>query len=216
MFWLGVPHEVCSFPHLCTCFSTTAIRAWVLCRSPATPRWCRSPCISIFFFCRRVASNCQPTSSHATRARCHAVRQRVTFSHWSSTSLQLSRVRIWQRGSMAQEPPHLPGDCISSTRTTSPRTPVKVRFFDTTAGLATSNAVFTSKFAIKAVLYLCNRGCRSVRLSSCHSQCRWNMFVTKECMCSQVTPLWLPRVASSTLLAPSPRVLDPPEQSCTI
>ena len=50
---LCFPLEVLSCPHVCECFSTTAIPAWVPCPSPATPRRCRSPCISIFLYCRR-------------------------------------------------------------------------------------------------------------------------------------------------------------------
>ena len=34
--------------------------------------------------------------------------------------------------------------------------------------------------------------CRSVCLSSYHSQFLWNMFVTRACMCSQFTPLSMP------------------------
>ena len=39
--------------------------------------------IGLFLCCRRIASSCQPTSSHATRTRCHAVRQTLVF-HFSS------------------------------------------------------------------------------------------------------------------------------------
>ena len=60
----------------------------------------------------------------------------------------------------------------ASEAAVSPWTPVKVRILETTAGLATSKAVFTSKLAMKAVLHLNRPGCRSTRLSSRHSQCR--------------------------------------------
>ena len=59
--------------------------------------------------------------------------------------------------------------CISASKAAvrCPWIPVRVRIFDTTDGLATSKAVFTSKLAIKAVLYRKCTGCRSTRLSSC-------------------------------------------------
>ena len=63
---------------------------------------------------------------------------------------------------------------------------------ENTADLATSKAVFTSKLATKAVLYLYGPGCRSTRLFSCTSKCRWNTFVTRACMYSQFTPLSIP------------------------
>ena len=53
-------------------------------------------------------------------------------------------------------------------------------------------AVFTSKLAIKAVQYLKDPGSRSVRRSSCHSQCLSNILVSKACMCSQLTSLSAP------------------------
>ena len=126
-----------------------------------------------------------------------------------------STAHIWQRVPTAQVPPHLFGECTVNTGIPShcfqslrshghlaflpaaircPWTPVKVRILHTTDGLATPKAVFTSKLAIKAVLYLYRPGCRSTRLSSCHSQCRWNIFVTEACMGSQLTPrsAWAP------------------------
>ena len=35
-------------------------------------------------------------------------------------------------------------------------------------------------------------GCKLDRRSSCHSQCRWKIFATRACICSQLTPLSAP------------------------
>ena len=72
--------------------------------------------------------------------------------------------------------------------TTCACAPVRVKKRDTTA---TSNAVFTSRLATNAVLYLKNPGIHSSRPFSCHSQLRL-VFVSTACIWSHLTPLSAP------------------------
>ena len=73
-------------------------------------------------------------------------------------------------------------------------TPVKVRIFDTTAGLASRRLYVQARHEGRVIGK--NPGCKSVRRSSCHSQCLWNTFVSRACICSQLTPLSAPTCKS--------------------
>ena len=141
-----------------------------LCTSSVRPSFT----MPVSLWCRRKASNCRPTSYTAARIRRFSHHQMVASSPWPSILPLLHMIRTWPHVPKAPEPPcHLTcafrvsklcltvfeGGRVTNvlhlcSRATCLWTPVKVRIRDGTAGLTTWSAVFMSKLAMKAVIYL--------------------------------------------------------------